>query len=135
MNMYELAKKLNGREYLKEITKDEEMESRKLGFVVVFGHSDDYTYFKGAIYDEVPSWEGAVIVLNKYGVIPNRDGIHGRITRENSRIIEALWEKENNYSWTYKTEISHATFNIYKDNKIYCKGIVFNKKDLPNTQF
>jgi hypothetical protein len=29
-------------------------------------------------------------------------------------------------SWTYKTEIPHAKFRVYKDNEIYCIGMVFD---------
>lgn len=131
MNIYEFAKKLDGREYLNELTKDEEKDARKLGFVVVFGYSDDNTEFRGAIDGEVPSWKGATIVIDSHGIIENCNGTHGRITKENARIIETLWCEEESCPWTYRTEIPHATFNIYENKDIYCKGIVFDKKDLP----
>ena len=41
MTIKEFAGMLNGREYGHEITKKEEALAKKLGYVVVFGASDD----------------------------------------------------------------------------------------------
>ena len=41
------------------------------------------------------------------------------------RIIEALWDPGDGYSWRYATEIPHATFEIREDDQPYCQGIVF----------
>ena len=53
MDIKEFANKLNGRTYLNEITKEEEKIAKELGYVIVFGYSDDNTEFKGAIDDEI----------------------------------------------------------------------------------
>ena len=45
MTLKEFAKMLDGREYLHEITKEEEALAKELGFVVVFGYSDDNAEF------------------------------------------------------------------------------------------
>jgi hypothetical protein len=34
------------------------------------------------------------------------------------------------YSWTYKTDIPHAAFNIMEDDMYYCKAIIFDINDL-----
>jgi sorbitol-specific phosphotransferase system component IIA len=61
MNIHEFAKKLSGRTYGVEMIGTEEQQAKELGFVVVFGQSDDLTEFRGAIYGEVDCWEGANI--------------------------------------------------------------------------
>jgi hypothetical protein len=53
------------------------------------------------------------------------------ILLEKAATIEALWCKENGYSWTYKTAIPHAAFDIMEDKLKYCRGIVIALKDLP----
>ena len=43
--------------------------------------------------------------------------------------MKAVWGEEG-YSWTYETAIPHATFEILEDEEKYCRGIVFDIKDL-----
>lgn len=131
MNVAEFAKKLNGREYLSEITKAEEKQAKELGFVVVFGYSDDTTEFRGAINDEISSFEGAEIFINKDGILEycEEECIHYVRAKAESKSIKAIWNKEG-YSWIYSTFIKHSTFDILEDGEKYCKGIVFNLKDI-----
>ena len=106
MTIYEFAEGLNGREYLNEITPIEAQRAKELGFVVVFGYSDDNAEFCGAIDDEVDCYNGGVIF------------------EQSNKYINAIW-CEDDYAWTYETNIPHATFDIYDDGEKYCKGIVF----------
>lgn len=108
MNIFEFAAKLNGRQYGNEISKLEAQQARDLGFVVVFGYSDDNTEFRGAYDDEVGCFDG------------------GRVYVDGDLYIDALWCK-GNADWTYKTNIPHATFDIFDDGEPYCRGIVFEK--------
>ena len=108
MTIYEFAKQLNGGEYGNELTRSEEQEAKELGFVVVFGYSDDNAEFRGAIDDEVGCYNG------------------GRIYENGEDYIDAVW-CEGEYSWTYNTNIPHATFDIYEDGEKYCRGIVFKR--------
>ena len=53
MTLYEFANGLNGRSYDSEImTTFEEKRAKELGFVVVFGYSDDNAEFRGAYEEE-----------------------------------------------------------------------------------
>jgi hypothetical protein len=45
MNAKELAKLLNGREYRKEITKEEIQKAKENNLVIIFGYSDDNLEF------------------------------------------------------------------------------------------
>lgn len=109
MTIYEFAERLNGREYGNELTRIEEAEAKARGFVVVFGYSDDNAEFRGAIDDEVGCFDG------------------GRVYENGDKYIDAVWcdSCEGNYDWTYKTNIPHATFDIYDYGGKYCRGIVF----------
>ena len=49
----EFANRLSGREYMSEISAEEEREAREKGLVIVFGYSDDCIEFRGAIDDEL----------------------------------------------------------------------------------
>lgn len=127
----EFAKLLDGREYREEITEKEEKQAKELGLVIVFGASDDLTEFRGAIDDEVSSYNGGEIYLDKNGILEGCECecVHYERTKENSKIIEALCYKDD-YAWSYTTEIPHKTFDIHEDNEKFCKGIVFNINDL-----
>lgn len=131
MDIFEFAKKLDGREYGEEILRKEELMAKELGFVVLFGCSDDLAELRGAIYDEVDCWDGGEILLDKDGIVEDCDCKYGRTAKENAKVIEIVWcGGEGEYCWSYKTDIPHATFEIEEDGEKYCKGIVFDIKSL-----
>ncbi len=110
MDIFGFARMLNGAEYGREITCKQEWLAKGLGFVVVFGRSDDLAEFRGAIQNEVDCYNG------------------GRIYTDGNRYIDAVW-CGGECDWTYDTNIPHATFAIYDDDGEYCcKGIVFEKQ-------
>jgi hypothetical protein len=131
-----LAARLNGREYRKEITKDEEREAAKVGLVVLFGASDDLAEFRGAIENEAGVYDGGTLLLLDGDVFeePDCDCRWADAAKEealkHARRIEAVWCGEGDYSWTYKTEIPHATFDVMEDGEKYCRGIVFRKESV-----
>ena len=108
MTLKEFAKMLDGREYLHEITKKEEALAKELGFVVVFGYSDDNAELRGAVDDEIGCYDGGVL---------EHDDLPG--------VIYADWCPDDiDCSWAYGTSIPHENFNIYEDGELYCVGIV-----------
>ena len=108
MTLKEFAKMLDGREYLHEITKEEEALAKELGFVVVFGYSDDNAELRGAIDDEIGCYDGGVL---EHDDLP--------------AVIYADWCPDDiDCSWAYGTSIPHENFNIYEDGELYCVGIV-----------
>lgn len=130
-----LAAELNGREYMKEITQPEAETAKRDGLVVVFGYSDDNVEFRGAIYDEIGAYEGTSVALTKAGLVENdceNDACpHYKRAKAQAVTIKALWAAEPDYSWTYKTVIPHATFEIVRDGQPYCRGIVFALEEVP----
>jgi hypothetical protein len=132
MNIQEFAKMLDSREYCNEMTKNEEKQAKELGFVVVFGFSDDNTELQGAIDDEVGGYGNHTIYFNEKGLLQNEcddNCPYFERMKQQSKTIEAVWGEED-YSWVYKTDIPHETFDVLKDGKKYCRGIVFRMEDL-----
>lgn len=120
MTLKEFAKMLDGREYRHEITKEEEALAKELGFVVVFGYSDDNAELRGAIDDEIDCYDGGVL---EHDDLPST--------------IYADWCPEDmDCSWAYGTSIPHENFNIYEDGELYCVGIVcdINKPKQTNAE-
>lgn len=118
MTLNEFAQMLDGREYLHEITKEEEALAKELGFVVVFGYSDDNAELRGAIDDELGCFDGGEL---EHEDLPDK--------------IYADWcPKEEKCSWAYRTSIPHKTFRIYDEGELYCVGIVcdINKSPMTN---
>lgn len=137
MTKEELAGWINGRTRRNEITKAEENIAKKDGLVVVFGYSDDGIEFRGAIYDERDCYDGGTIHVHRDGLLGRHDeecscpfcGYEAQ--KKRCATIDALWDKEIGYSWTYETIIPHASFDIMSDDDKFCRGIVFNLSDLP----
>ena len=133
MTKEELAIQLNGREYRREITPEEEAKAKAAGLVVVFGASDDLMEFRGAIRDEVGCYDGGVAHLNADGLLVNEcddeDCPLFEKLKGKAAVIEAVWASDP-YSWTFNTAIPHATFEVAEDDESYCRGIVFALSDV-----
>lgn len=110
--------------YRSEAKKEIVEFAKENGIVIVYGASDDLMELDGAIYDVFGCYEGGVCCLDSEGNILEE-------MTNNCRTIEAVWCGEGEkFTWTYKTDIPHETYEIYDDTEPYCKGIVFYKKDL-----
>lgn len=137
MNAKELAAKLNGMQYPLRLSKELTDAAKAAGLVIVYGASDDLMEFEGAIYDEVGCYDGGTAYVDSKGLLPDRDSIEddGELKdyfarQPNAKPIEALWCAEDEYSWTYKTDIPHETFEVLEDGEPpYCRGIVFALAD------
>jgi hypothetical protein len=130
MTKEDLASLLNGREYGEEITKLEEAQAKNNGLVVVFGYSDDNMEFRGAINDEVSCYGGGSAFISDGDLLPNDHECDCDFCEYKNRIkhakkIEAVWGGATDYSWTYATNIPHATFEVMEGSEKYCLGIVF----------
>jgi len=133
MTKEELAKKLNNNLYRYEISRELEQQAKENNLVVVFGGSDDLMIFGGAICDEIDCYEGGIAYLDKEGLLYNlcddKDCPYFALIQDRAKKIEAIWNKYG-YSWIYKTDIPHATFDILESGKKYCQGIVFSPDDI-----
>jgi hypothetical protein len=134
MNAKELAARLNGTDYPLYVPKELAAEAKIAGLVIVYGASDDLMEFAGAIDDELGAYDGTTAYLVRTGILQNdcdNDGCpHFEKLKANAKTIEALWCKEGDYSWTYRTAIPHETFEITEDGGPYCRGIVFALADV-----
>jgi hypothetical protein len=148
MTKEEWAAHLSGREYPLTIARRDIENMQAYRIVVVYGRSDDLMEFSGAIDDEVGAYQGTTVYVDGVGLIPNfddliadesidsdgtdqKDRLRNYFQREGcGREIEAIWDGGCGYSWTYKTTIPHATFDIMDDDETYCRGIVFSLDEL-----
>ena len=114
-------------------------QARAAGLVIVHGASDDLLVFQGAIEDEAGCLNGSLVRLDAKGPLPDFENLDADdkaemrdyFKRETGAVaIQALWAAEPGYSWTYKTAISHETFEVTEDGAPYCRGIVFALTDL-----
>ena len=130
MTKEELARDLNGREYGAEIDSDIKSKMEGTDLVVVFGASDDLMEFRGAINDE----RGSKAFVTKDGLFESEcecdDCPYAEQMMKEASRIDALWCDEPDFSFTYKTDIPHAIFEIWEDGEKYCRGFVFNLSDV-----
>ena len=137
MTKEKLAEQLNGREIGDEITKQEEAEAKAAGLVVIFGASDDLMELRGAIHDEAYPGEEGIVKIHRGGILDSHDDCECEFCGYESKAekcgsVQSLWCKEADYSWTYKTELPHATFEVLEDGGQYCRGIVLELNALPS---
>jgi hypothetical protein len=134
MNAKDLAAQLSGIQYPVRIPKTLTDAAKAAGLVIVYGASDDLMEFEGAIYDEVGCYDGDTAYVDARGLLPERDQIEDDdqlkdyfARQPNAKPIEAVWDGGTGYSWTYKTDIPHETFEVLEDGEPpYCRGIVFS---------
>ncbi|MCW7553618.1 hypothetical protein NX722_13475 [Endozoicomonas gorgoniicola] len=136
MNTKELAQQLNGTEYPLRPSAELKEQAKVAGLVIVYGASDDLMDFDGAIYDELGCYEGGIAFVDEKGLLPERKNIEDDeelkefFSRQpKAKSIEAVFD-EDDYTWLYKTDIPHETFEIVSDGEKYCKGMVFSLADI-----
>ena len=135
MTKEQLADQLTGREYPFSLTAAEKYTAKSSGLVVVYGASDDLVEFEGSINDERGAYEGTVVKIHRLDILPSHADCNCEycgypLIEKQCASIEAVWS-EGGYSWTYKTDIPHATFEIVEGDDKYCRGMVIDVKDLP----
>jgi len=139
MTAQELATKLDGSEYPFRVTPTVLGIAVAEGLLIVYGASDDLMEFEGAWRDEAGVYDGGVVTIDRNGLIPEFGQVEHEVSacekwlarNKFAAKIEALWCAEEGYSWTYKTDIPHATFNVMEDGESYCRGLVIALSDLP----
>lgn len=132
MTPLELATILNGRQYLDEITEEEEALAAQNRLVVVFGYSDDCVELRGAIMDELGGYGDVEFFVTKDGILENR--CSNEYCPCHNELYTSGYKIEGRYgaipAWEFVTEIPHEVFMIYEDGDEYCEGIVFSLDNL-----
>lgn len=136
------ASRLNGREYLDELTSAEEREARDARLLVVFGASDDLTEFRGILHDEAGAsdlYGHKIAPGSKAGtwqILSLDEDRYGRVTvSKKGALIETEWRPETlETSWLIKPSVPFAPFDIMEDGDLYCRGAVIDEADLLPTQ-
>lgn len=129
-----LACALEGEQYPLTLGFATRNDAEKKGLVIVFGASDDTMVFQGAIEDTIDCYEGGIAYLDEKGLLQNKcddeDCPYFAELKKKAITIKAVWGQEG-YSWTYKTNTPHETFEVLDEDDKYCRGIVFSLKDIP----
>lgn len=137
MKAKQLAEKLNNIQYPVRIDDDLRKQAKENGLVIVYGASDDLMELEGAIRDEFGCYEGGTALVDEKGLLPSFENLDSEeeleeyfYRKKNVLTIKSMWCKEDGYSWTYRTDIPHETFDVLDEAEEYCRGIVFSLSDL-----
>ncbi len=136
MDKQQFAELLTGRQYGDEITKDECLLAEQNGLLIAFGCSDDLLEVRGAIDDEYSAWYGTIV-----GFCKDKDGSLFPLEREDIDLIkkvgipllqiEACWNPSAiNAPWLIKANIESSSFDIFEDDRLFCRGIVVDCNDV-----
>lgn len=131
----QMAEMLNGRQYLDELTPDMLAQADACSLVIVLGRSDDIIVLKGALSASMGCYRGDDFKLDREGFVVSECSEGGYCPYykkyvERLPTLTSVWA-EGEYSWSYRTDIPHASFDILEDDEKYCRGIVFSLNDLP----
>ena len=132
MTREELASKLDGLQYCDSAIENLSEEARYHGLIYVFGSSDDLLEFRGEINDEIGAYEGCTVKLNDCGIVEKKceddDCPHDlKIWRDAKHWVKAEWCPESmDTSWLITASVSVVTFDIFDEDFLYCRGIVFS---------
>ena len=144
MTKEELAAILNGRQYGQEVADHEMGVIKAAGLIVLFGESDDLLELRGAIYDEVGAYKGRSFVLFSYkdtyeiadlDQIKELEEARQQVAAEDSRdrgnVVKVVWgPKDVDATWLVTTPLPHAPFDILRRDRLFCRGLVIDVKDL-----
>lgn len=129
---------LDGRDYLKEITKEEEAIAKRNNLVIVFGQSDDLGEFRGAIHDEISAcgnpkvgiFKDKLVDIDCFDFHEDREVFkkYGFELPNPNIVVNFAWcPKELNTSWLITVEGAEGYgFDIFEDGDLYCRGVVFS---------
>jgi hypothetical protein len=149
MSPQEFAARINGRQYLSELTAEETRLAKSLGLVVIYGASDDLLEFDGAISEELGANDGTEARVGQYGLLKDFEELHSNTEEEADfeayfrhkasgfAIVKAVWcptkpgESEPWASWSIETTVPHATFDVMEGGELFCRGVVLRLADLP----
>lgn len=154
----DLAKLLDGNEYGDE-TRNEyninvEELCKKNNWVVVFGYSDDNMELRGAVDDEIGSWDGVIVKFVKKDdfyiedpdeetykkakeniFVPIENNELEKLKKDNYKdtcVIEALWcPNDSEVSWQFNCKGAPSVrFNIMEDEKLEAECLVIDLNGL-----
>lgn len=136
MTAKELAKRLDGREYCREVTETDRKDAKDSGLVIAYGASDDLLEFDGAISNEKYAYNGCTVFVRDGKVFSDNpdvcDGVicqYYKLYLAKAKSITAVWHDKGDPYWTIETEIPHASFRIIDYGIVFSVGIVFDIAD------
>ncbi len=138
MNKQQFADLLTCRQYGEEITKEECRLARGNNLLVAFGYSDDGLRLRGLIDDDYSAYQGTNqhFAINVYGRFVHLEDLATMILLTEFGVktvsIQAIWQPTTlDASWLITTDdVPFATFDIFEDDELFCRGIVIEKADI-----
>ena len=131
MTPQEAAEQLDGCEYGSVGSKELFTTMKAAGLVAIHGYSDDVVVLDGAISDEAYP---PALLFDRRGLLAKAcddDRCPHEAARERGAVrVEAHWCATEAASWTYSTDLPHATFRVLEDEDVYCVGLVISLEDV-----
>jgi hypothetical protein len=143
----EVAMLLDGQEDRRAADKDVDTLLKSLGFVVVFGLSDDLIEIRGVSDVEIDGWQGQFRVGDRQDLRFTPEGLvddHTALFDEEkgdfvdmpeappppgAAIVDVRFGKDDLF-WVFETEAPHATFVTTLHGNPFCRGIVLDLANL-----
>lgn len=132
MKANELADYLDG---LDDVPAHLIQSAKDNGLVIVYGYSDDNIEIEGALREEIGAYDGGTVFFYKGEVLLECDDPCTHCEDDNkknvAKRVEGHWNQDG-YSWVMEAhdDIKGYPFDIMEDDEKFCKGLVFDIKDI-----
>jgi hypothetical protein len=134
----QFARLLDGREYGEEITEEEDEIAAMSRLFVFFGYSDDNLAMRGVFNDELTAYDGTEFIIAQtlnppyWSVVSDEMKVTlGAFIPFKAFNVKASWNPDDlGISWLITTDVPHATFDIFEDGDLFCRGIVVAESDV-----
>ncbi len=123
MTLKKFTERINGRQYLNELTDEDIQIAKENGFLIIYGYSDDNVEVDGIFRDEFGAYNGTTVFYR-----PSDKSVYeSEDSREGDIEINCLWcAEDSEFTWSFKTSLIHETFEIYDGDEKFCLGIVID---------
>lgn len=128
LNITEFANTLGVRPKGDEVPYYMACEAQRLGYLIIFGSSDDLVEICGKRSDELDAFRPTTFYVSQHRIY-TADETHPAAARP----VHAEYSQPTAAQpslWKFKTDIPHATFDIMEDGELYCRGLVIDTTNI-----
>lgn len=131
----EFAAMISGRQISQLLNASEIRAAKSAGLFIIYGDSDDVISVRGLqnndfdVDDHWVSGNGIVDITEEQAETLKEFGFYDQFLEGAVRLECYFDEPGQEFSWEFKVDMQHSTFEIYEGEERFCLGIVLDSKD------
>lgn len=125
MTIEEFAEGLNACAISDEIPYFMILEAQRQHYLIIYGVSDDLIEVEGACYEEFDAFRPTTLYITSNHVYSSEEAHPAEAKPIHVEFSPPTQQQPS--MWKFKTDIPHATFDITRDNELFCRGLVIDQ--------